>query len=172
MISQKELSTSDEGQPETVYEILKKIVTFRGRYALPAKSIEQIMLPKVQIEMSDISISVKAVSYVSYGGLPILVCNIGDKRYITYKQPRNKLWDKLILDIYMMDEHNIYENEYTSNRHDGVHKVYKTEEKERILGMKVVTVFQLSKTLEKALLKRNLLGDFNFAYEEAILTEV
>lgn len=154
---------------QELHKTLKSIVSFRGRYAFPKGYVDENIIPKFEFNRGDMSIKTREAQYTSYGSYPILECKIGKDRYFTYKSPTDKGWNEAILNIYLMEE------EYKTDRYPLEQRNFewgKIEEKEKLLGIKAITSFQLSKILKKELTDRGLYDEFKFACEEAVLKNV
>ena len=161
MNSPREWLVKSDGEPENIYDYLKQVVTFRGRQCLLQEHMEK-MLPKLDSNSSGVTLKIRVFSLSIFHHYPILECTIGSDRYFTYKSPRNKEWDDDVLDAYYLIEHKCNKLPLNIKRGD-------IQAKEKLLGIKAVTVFQLSKIINKVLTEQNLQDDFKFVYEEFLL---
>ena len=160
----KEWMKKRKGQPDNIYGYLKEIVTFRGRQCLSPEYMETI-LPKLDSSSSGVALKVRVVQTLFLHAYPILECTIGEDRYFTYKSPRNKEWDDDVLDAYLKDEQKGNKPLVNIKRGD-------IKAKEDLLGIRAVTLFQLSKIIDKALTEQKLQDDFKYIYEEFLLTNI
>ena len=160
----KEWMQKSEGQPDNTYGYLKEIANFRGRQCLLPEHMEK-MLPTFDSSINGLALKVRVLQTLFLHAYPILECTIGNDRYFTYKSPRNKEWDDDILNIYLKDEQKGSQSLIDSRQG-------RKEEKEKLLGVKAVTVFQLSKIIDKALAEQNAQDDFKFMFEEFLLTNI